>query len=204
MTARRSTRDFEREEVEEELFEKILDVVATAPMGIPPSDVEVLVLKGRAKVRAFADDIIALMRKSRWLFSPFMQRLLPFFVGKAAGELLGSFVVPAMEAIIKKRKAGEDWLMYGAPLALLFHASPYADPADPVIAATYAMLAAESLGLGSCLVGFASPFLRFSPSLKRKYDIPPGNRLSLVLLLGHSKVPRRYAIKRRLARIHGL
>ena len=51
-------------------------------------------------------------------------------------------------------RQGVDWFFYDAPLALYFYASPYADPADPLIPATYAMLAGESLGLGTCMLGF--------------------------------------------------
>ena len=48
----------------------IIEAVSTAPMGLPPSDVEVLILDGFDKVQQFADDIIAVIRKSRWFFSP--------------------------------------------------------------------------------------------------------------------------------------
>jgi len=43
--------------------------------------------------------------------------------------------------------------------------------ADAHISATYAMLAAESLGLGSCMIGSASPFLVRSKQLLQKYGL---------------------------------
>ena len=50
--------------------------------------------------------------------------------------------------------------LYDAPVALCFYGSPCCDPAGPVIAATYAMPAAESLGLGTCMIGGNDPFIQ--------------------------------------------
>ena len=44
---RRSIREFKDKPVEQELIDKILAAAATAPMGLPPSDVSVLVLNGK-------------------------------------------------------------------------------------------------------------------------------------------------------------
>ena len=51
---RRSVRDFKERPVEKEIIDKILDAASTAPMGIPPSDVHVMVMENREKVREFA------------------------------------------------------------------------------------------------------------------------------------------------------
>jgi ferredoxin len=44
---RRSVRKFNQKTIEPEVIEKILAAARTAPMGLPPSDVHVLVLHGR-------------------------------------------------------------------------------------------------------------------------------------------------------------
>ena len=46
MLARRSIRDFRDKEVEREVIDKIINAASTSPMGLPPSDVEILVLDG--------------------------------------------------------------------------------------------------------------------------------------------------------------
>lgn len=45
------------------------------------------------------------------------------------------------------------------PLAMHFYGSPYTDPAHPIIAATSAMIAAETLGLGPCMLGGVHPLV---------------------------------------------
>lgn len=50
---RRSIREFLDKEIEPEIIEKILDAASTSPMGLPPSDVNVLILDSKEKTRKF-------------------------------------------------------------------------------------------------------------------------------------------------------
>ena len=61
---------------------------------------------------------------------------------------------------MQNHREGRDVLFWGAPSVLIFHYSPYAEVADAAIACTYAMLAAESLGLGNTIIGGAPPVLQ--------------------------------------------
>jgi hypothetical protein len=82
------------------------------------------------------------------------------------------FLAVALRGIVEKHTQGEDWLTYDAPCALYFYASPFADPADPLIAATYAMLAAESLGLANCMLGTIPYCFQYSRALRKKIMHP--------------------------------
>ena len=76
--------------------------------------------------------------------------------------------------------------------------SPYADPADPLISATYAMLAAEALGLGSCMIGTPAQFIKYSKKLKKKYGIPERNTQGIMVIFGYPQVKFTRSIKRSL------
>jgi ferredoxin len=201
MLARRSVRDFTERDVEPETVEKLLDSASTAPMGVPPSDVRVLVVSGREKVRELRRDLLGAVRGMRPLFSPPLAYLLRPFIGKEAYEVLTAFVGPAVNAFIEKDGEGVDWLLYDAPLALYFYGGPYADDADPVIAATYAMLAGESLGLGSCMLGFPGPVLKRSKRLRTKYGLPGTFRQGIVVVFGYPAVRYQHALRRRFAEV---
>lgn len=201
MLNRRSIRRFSGQDIEHDIIEKILDAAAAAPMGIPPSDVEVLVLVGRKKVREFSDDVARFIQKCKWFFSPAMLMLQRPFVGKEACELSKSFVTPMINFIAESRERGEDWLMYDAPLAMLFQGSSYADPADSYIAATYAMLAAQSLGVGSCMIGSVAPFVKQSRTIKEKYGISSKMPHGIVVVFGYSSIEYQRGIKRRFAKV---
>lgn len=201
LLARRSIRRFTEREVERDQVERILELASTAPMGLPPSDVEVLVFHGREKVREFSWDLIALYESWQWMFKPIALTFMRPFMSRVDHDMFASFLKPFVNYIVEERHQDRDALLYGAPLAFLFHASPYADPADVTIVATYAMLAAESLGLGTIMIGAVSPALVRDKKLMAKYGIPKGNKLGLVLLVGHPKHRFHSALKRRFASV---
>lgn len=196
MHARRSIRKFKDRRIASEVIERIIEAVKTAPMGIPPSDVEILVFEGREKVQQFGNDIVNLMWRQRWLFGPVGRFLMRPFYGKAYAETSQTFLEPLIQHFHDSRREGKDDLFYDAPLVLYFHVSPYADPVDPLISATYAMLAAESLGLGSCMIGTPAQFLKYSKKLKRKYNIPEKNVQGIAVIFGYPHVKFAKSIKR--------
>lgn len=201
MQARRSVREYKDQDVDPGLVDQVLNAVATAPMGLPPSDVEVLVVDGRDKVQEFAADMVACMAKSRWFFSRPMRILMRPFWGKAGADMAEHFIGPVVERFIMERKQGNDILFYHAPLLLYFHASAYADPFDTIVAATHAVLAAESLGLGSCFIGTPAHFFKRDKKLLKKYGIPRSNQHGIVVLLGHAKARYIRGVRRRMASV---
>ena len=199
--SRRSIREYDEREVNREIIDKIVNMASSAPMGIPPSDVEILIFHGREKVQAFAEDVIQSVIKSRRYINRFTLPLMRPFIGKEACDFMQSFVIPAFDLIPRLRTQGIDWLFYNAPLAMLFHSSPYADPQDSVIAATYAMIAGHSLGLGSCMIGSVCPVLKYDRKLRTKWGIPLKNQLGIVVIFGYPDVEYQWAIRRRFRKV---
>jgi ferredoxin len=198
ITARRSVRRFAPREVSRETLEQIVRMASTAPMGIPPHEVGVVVLPDRQKVQAFAADACESFAKMGRFLSPLMLALMRPFIGRAQYEVFRDFICPLLTMLPESRKQGRDVFTYDAPAALLFHVGPMGDPADCAIVATYAMLAAESLGLGSCMLGTASALTR-DKRIKSKYGIPRENKVGVALVVGHPAVSFSAAIRRRLA-----
>jgi ferredoxin len=201
MRTRRSTRHFLDREIDRDALAKILAAASTAPMGIPPSEVSVLVLHGPARVRQFRDDLLLRAESMRWQFSPAVLALLRPFLGKEVCAMLQAFVRPVIAHYRQKDREGVDCFFYDAPLALFFYGSACADPADAVIAATYAMLAGQTLGLGSCLLGFPGPILKYSRALKVKYQLPSRMQPGMAVIFGHPAVQYRRALTRRFAAV---
>lgn len=202
MVSRRSIRDFKEKEIPDDIILKILDAAKSAPMGIPPSDVGVLIFKGKEKVTVFSFDFIDELKKMKKYFSPVMLALMKPFVKKADYELSGNFITPLINFFEKSKQSKKNFLLYDAPLAVYFYNSGYADPADPYIAATYAMLAAHSSGIGCCMIGSIAPFLKHMKNIKKKYSIPAGSKDGIFLIFGYPKFKYQKAIKRSFAKIH--
>lgn len=202
MMSRRSVRRFADREVDRETIDRIVAAASTAPMSIPPSDVNVWVLAGRDKVREFSSEFIdQLAAKKKWICSPLILALMRPFAGREAVETMRDFVGPLLDYIVEAKRRGEDALLYDAPLVMMFQASPYASPADPMIAATYATLAAESLGLGSCMIGTVVPFMKQSRRLAEKYGVRPNGRDGLAVVFGYPAVEYRRAVRRTFAHV---
>ena len=199
MIGRRSIRDFKDKEIGEDLIEKIIESACYAPMGIPPSDVQLVVFRGKDKVREFSFDVIDYFSKISWLFSNQFVWIWRLF-GKEAWQLMKSFGSPLVNFMVETKRKNENYLLYDAPLAIYFMASPYSDPADPYIPATYAMLAAESLGLGTCMIGSIHPIIQYgAKKLKQKWHIPAKSPSGIVVIFGYPKYKFKSGIKRSFA-----
>jgi nitroreductase len=197
-------REFRDKPVEREILMKIIEAASQAPMGLPPSDVNVLVLDSAEKVRKFSFDYCDFLKGLRWMSSDWFLALARPFWGKENDLLFRSFVKQMMSIFIESKEKGENLVTYDAPAALYFYGSPYSDPADPIVAATYAMLAAESLGLGTCMLGGVHPFIqsgRAAEKFRKSHGIRYKSKEGLILIVGYPAVKYKMGINRSFANV---
>lgn len=83
--------------------------------------------------------------------------------------------------------SGKDRLFHGATAAIIVGSKPGAScpTEDALLATQNILLAAHSMGLGSCLVGFAVSTLKESPAIKRSIGIPDDETVYSVIALGY-------------------
>lgn len=198
LVGRRSVRRFAPAPVSSDDLRRVLGAASSAPMGIPPTEVGVVVFSQRDAVHAFAEDVVACFRQTDRSLGPVMLALMRPFLGAEDHRALKEFVKPLFAKIVEAWDDGQDVLFYEAPAAIVFHRGPGADPADVGIACTYAMLAAHALGLGTCMIGTLSVLDRF-PAIRRKIGAPEGHRVGLGLVLGHPAVSWERGIRRKWA-----
>jgi ferredoxin len=199
---RRSIREFKDKEVEKDVIEKILAAARTAPMGLPPSDVNVLILDSRLKTLAFAKDFCDYLGGMKWLVSKWFLALMRPFWGKANHEMFRDFMRPLFRIYTEEMEKGINLVNYDAPLAMYFYGSPYTDPADPIVAATYAMIAGESLGLGTCMLGAIHPFIQSGGKAKKfrqTHGIKFPSREGVFVIFGYPAVKYKKGIRRTFA-----
>ncbi|MGV8084388.1 MAG: nitroreductase family protein [Coriobacteriia bacterium] len=194
--ARRSVRQYTSEPVAEADVEWILSAASSAPMGVPPSDVGVLVVTGCDCVRDLRDDVRdTLVGWGRWL--RFLSLARPF-MRQADYRLYRDFIIPALKMY---EDPEHDWLYYDAPCVMYFYGCGACDPADPVVAATYAMLAAESLGLGTCMLGFTGYAFTYDRKLRARWGLPRRAQVGLLVSFGHPAVRHQRGVRRRFAQV---
>jgi len=201
---RRSVREFKETPVSQEVIDKIIAAAVTAPMGLPPSDVNVLVFDTKEKVQNFAVEVAKYFEGMKWMVSSFFLTIMRPFWGKSNDEMFKGFIKPLFKVYSKYNKSGRNLINYDAPLAIYFYGSPYTDPADPIIAATYAMIVAESLGLGTCMLGGVHPFIQSGKKAKKfrkKNQIKYQSKEGLFVIFGYPSVKYKKGINRTFASV---
>jgi ferredoxin len=197
LLARRSVRRFSREQVPRETLDRVIAAAALAPMGIPPWDIGVVAFHGRDKVARLARDVADTYRGLlRFLDNPLGRGLLRIFASRTTYRQMVDFILPLGREIVRGAAHGHDKVLYDAPAALLFHASPWSDGTDAFIACTYAMLAAEAEGLGTTMIGCAAPPLARRRAVLAAYGLPAKSVPKIVLVLGFPDVRYCRAIER--------
>lgn len=198
MLSRRSIRTFTDTPVSRDTIDRIVNTASSAPMGIPPWEVGVSVLLGRDKVAELSKDAAnGYAGMLKVMDNGPVRGISRLVMKKTTFDRFDSFILPLGKAIVEGARAGKDLALYNAPAVLIFHYSPYADNTDAVIACTYAMLAAESEGLGTCMIGSVPPIIARSKALKEKYLIPIVHTPAVILIMGYHEHAHRKGIRRR-------
>lgn len=201
MQSRRSVRRFTAEVPAPELLERVVSMAASGPMGVPPWDVGCVVIRGRERVQALVADIVDGYAGFLRIFRPWLLAVMRPFMKRPAHEQMTNFIVPLAKAYVEGRQRGRDLLFYDAPAVLIFHHSPYVEASEAMIACTYAMLAAESAGLGTTMIGAAAPIMMRKPELCRQLGIPEGNRPAIALIAGYPAVHFRRGVQRHFSSV---
>jgi nitroreductase len=182
---------------------RMLEAARTAPMSLPPSGVGVMVLHGFAEVQSLRMALVDVVGRRRWLLRAPAVWCWRVVLNRTQWRLLRSFVEPVLDSYLGLRPElppGEDCFFYRAPLAFLFYASSTSEPADSVVAATHAMLAAEALGYGTCFLGFPGHLFAMDARIRRRYGLPAWARPGLALIAGRPAVTPVRGIRRHFAR----
>jgi len=187
---RRSVRTFKDKPVPEELLKKIVDILATAPYGVNPDNIEITVVPDKEMIQK-ALPYISLVYKqmgkmltwslTRWLFK--------LIIPKEDFNTLVNFIVPHVRKGMYDISTGKDDISRNAPAMILFHAPADAEQhtADAHICVTYAFLAAHALGLGATVIGIIGPAINNSKPLREMFRIPKGNVIVETVIFGFPK-----------------
>jgi ferredoxin len=201
---RRCIREFKEIPVPQDIIDKILNAALTAPMGLPPSDVNVLIFDSKEKVQTFALEVAKYFENLKWMVSYFFLTIMRPFWGKSNDEMFRGFIKPLFKIYSQYKKNERNLINYDAPLAIYFYGSPYTDPADPIIAATYAMIAAESLGLGTCMLGGVHPFIQSgkkAEKFRKQNQIKYQSKEGLFVIFGYTAIKYQKGITRTFASV---
>lgn len=189
MASRRSCRNFTDQPVERPMIEDLIKIGITAPSGTNCQPWTFTILPQRKAVRVFSEHIAAFYERVNSTAEKTLLRVFLRTIGR--GELdayYRGYYRKVKEALQEWRASGKDRLFYNATAAIVVGSKPGATcPVEDALLATQnILLAAHSMGLGSCLIGFAVEAMKRDPSIRQSIGIPAEEDVHAVIALGYS------------------
>jgi len=194
LRSRRSIRRFLPKEVEKEKINQILSTIRYAPSANNAQSGKFLILTERNKIEEIKKGVVKMMHLLQIVIK--FKKILKFFLPNPLRKIIQDpSTKVGLEEFLKSIESGKDPLFYNAPLILISYATKMGGmaEADAGIALTHAMLAAHSLGLGTCWIGYAQEALNRFKKLRTFLGIPKRMRVNGVLIIGHPEV-RYYSV----------
>jgi nitroreductase/NAD-dependent dihydropyrimidine dehydrogenase PreA subunit len=169
---KRSCRQYENRAVEKEKLDTIIEIGRVSPTGGNRQPVKFIVIDRPEKMEEFKTMIMEVLLEESH---------------KVEGRYKGVF-----ENMLKDYKnIGYDRLFYNAPAIIIVYGNPKQSVSidvDGGIAAAQMTLAAETLGLGSCYLGFVNLAARYSDKIYKYLNIPEGDKIITNIIFGYPKV----------------
>jgi nitroreductase len=187
MRSRRSCRNYKKIPVPQNMLEDLVKIGTTAPSGTNSQRWTFTVLPERQAVAKLGDAVAGYFKKlNRIAGNSALRNLLKFMGRGSLDNYYRRYFQTIKNGIAEWEETGRDRLFHGAPAAIIVGSSPGAScPAEDALLATQnILLAAHSMGLGSCLIGFAVAAMGKEKAIKTMMGIPDDETVYAVIALG--------------------
>jgi nitroreductase len=191
MKARRSCRSYKETPVDRTVLEDLVKIGITAPSGTNQQRWAFTIVPDRKAMVAFAELIARFYEKLNKLAeSAFLRTATKFFGQDALARYYDRYYETVRDGLNAWETKGEDTLFHGAPAGIVVSVEKGAScpGEDALLASQNILLAAEAMGLGTCLIGFAVEAMRRDPRISEALAIPKEENVYAVITLGHPAV----------------
>jgi nitroreductase/Pyruvate/2-oxoacid:ferredoxin oxidoreductase delta subunit len=188
MASRRSCRSYTDRAVDRSILEDLIKIGTTAPSGTNCQNWTFTVFPDRAAVDEFGQRIGVFFRKLNRMAERRLLRKALKMIGKPAlDNYYREYYLSVTEAFQEWEQHGRDRLFHGASAVIVVASRPGGScpMEDAMLATQNILLAAHSMGLGSCLIGFAVEAMRNDPTIKSFIKIAEEETVYAVIALGY-------------------
>ena len=189
MRIRRSIRRFKDQEVPKEKIQSVLKAMRYAPSAKNDRAWKYIVLRDEGKIERIRKSVIKMLGLLKRLLK--YKRFLKYVVPKEIKTMLTDPRTEiSLNDFFERVERGEDPVFYNAPVLIISHAPEEGSLHlnDAGIALTHGMFAAQSVGLGTCWIGYAQEALNRYEDLKEMLDIPDDDKITGAFILGYPDV----------------
>ena len=188
MASRRSCRNFKTKTVPPEILRDLIKFATLAPSGTNSQEWTFTCLSSRQKVAALGVNIKYFFQSlNKKAENFFLRKSLKLMGIKALDDYHKEYYPSVKEAMDEMENHQIDRLFHGATACILIGSGRGAScpKEDAMLAAGNILLAAHTMGLGSCLIGFAVEAMKADKTIQKNLDIPQGERIHAVIALGY-------------------
>jgi nitroreductase/Pyruvate/2-oxoacid:ferredoxin oxidoreductase delta subunit len=199
LLAKRSCREFKDRPVEKSVIEDLIAVARMAPTSINCQERAFIVVTDAAKIAELREALIKHVRSLLKMVKLTASRPAALFLSPESQEHMRHLQAD-FEVALHHRDDGDDYIFHNAP-CLIFFTGITMDPSgrDHALGAQhYLMLYAETLGLGTCINGYAQS----APKVLAKYlNVPKAHTIYGATMLGYRKHTYRRRVYRKPASV---
>lgn len=206
MASRRSCRNYKDTPVDRSLLEDLVKIGVTAPSGTNCQGWTFTILPTRDAVTALGARVAGFYAKlNRLAEKRFFREFLKVLGKKELANYYRDYYEYVEQGLAEWKKSGRDPLFYHAPAAMVIAQTSDATlpKEDSMLASQNILLAAHSMGLGTCLIGMAVEAMKRDKGIQRFLGIPDRETVYSVIAVGYpnekyhtqagrKKVPVRY------------
>ncbi|MFX0022342.1 MAG: nitroreductase family protein [Candidatus Hermodarchaeota archaeon] len=188
--SRRSRRQFKEISVPNEIIEKILNLIGRySPTAKNQENVYFTVIQDREALKNLSNECtIQVTNLVRTFEDPqgreTLEKAFPPTMIKKIEELL-----PAFKRALKRIELGLEFWRWGAEIIIIHSPKGASNLVENcTLAACHIMLAAETLGLGTCSLGYITAFLNQFKSVGKIAKLPSKHAAGYTLAIGYPKI----------------
>jgi nitroreductase/Pyruvate/2-oxoacid:ferredoxin oxidoreductase delta subunit len=188
MASRRSCRNYTEQTVDRSVLEDLVKIGTTAPSGTNCQNWTFTVFADHTAVNEFRQRIGSFFKNINRLAEKRLMRKALKMIGKPAlDNYYREYYQSVKEALQEWEQHGRDRLFHGATAVIVVASKPGGScpMEDAMLATQNILLAAHSMGLGSCLIGFAVEAMRNDPTIKPFIKITDEETVYAVIALGY-------------------
>lgn len=185
LKSRRSRREFKDQPLPDDVVQKLLSAAVEAPSSLNQQSVQYTVITNPEVLTQIQAHSVEMFRRlGSMLQSPIGKLALPKHIREGLSKLM-----PMVKTVVEAYQSGRDVVTYSAPCLILLHA-PKTDmfaPNDATFNAENILLAAETLGLGACVLGFVTEPMNRNKTMKALAQVPSNHKVFVAIAIGHPR-----------------
>lgn len=188
MLSRRSCRNFKNKNIDREILEDLVRIGTTAPSGSNCQDWIFTIIPTKKDVAGLGAKIAEFFKKlNRMSENTLLRKSLVLFGNKKLQFYWENYYESVKETLELYENKGIDKLFHGAAAVILVGGlkDSSCPSEDALLATQNILLGAHSMGLGTCLIGFAVNAIANDAKLKKSLGVKKGEAVYSVIALGY-------------------